>query len=77
MHHIVIIVIIVDFVLFCNVTCYTRYLLSCIYVNTTHLLNITCTLVAIGMILGKLECTSIPINFLALWTLKTNAFHFI
>ena len=36
----------VDFVLFHNFTCYTNSQLSCIYVTNTHLLNITCTLIA-------------------------------
>ena len=49
----------VDFVLFHNVTCYGNALLSLIHVSTTHLLNTTCSLVAIGMILGKLECTAL------------------
>jgi hypothetical protein len=49
---------IVDFVLFHDVTCYTNYLLSCIYVNTMKLLNITCTLVAASMIAWSLECIS-------------------
>ena len=47
----------VDFVLFHNVTCYNNSLLSCIHVNTTCLLNITSTLVAIGVLLGRLECS--------------------
>ena len=47
----------VDFVLFHNVTCLTNSLLSCIHVNTAHLLDITCTLVTTCMILGRLECT--------------------
>ena len=42
----------VDFVLFHNVTCYINSLLSCIQVHTTCLLNITCTMVAIGVICG-------------------------
>ena len=46
----------VDFVLFHNATCYTNYLLSRNYVNIADLLNITCTLVVIGIILGRLEC---------------------
>ena len=45
----------VDFVLFHNVTYYTNYLLSCIHVSTITLLDVTCTLVATSMILGKLE----------------------
>ena len=43
--------------LFHNVTCYSDSLLSCVHVNTIDLLNIMCTLVAIGMILGRLECS--------------------
>ena len=46
----------VDFVLFHNVTCYTNYLLSCIHVNTTNPLDITRTLAATCVILGRLEC---------------------
>ena len=59
MHHVVIIVYHynVDFVLFHNVTC-ADSLLSCIHVNTTYLLDITCTLVATCVILGKLEFTN-------------------
>ena len=45
----------VDFGLFHNITCYTNSLLSCIHVNTTKLLNITCTLVPTSMILRSLE----------------------
>ena len=41
----------VDFVLFHNVTCYNTFFLSRIHVNTTKLLNITCTLVATSVIL--------------------------
>ena len=48
----------VEFVLFHNITCYTKYLLSCIRVNKVYLFNITCTLVATSMILGRLECIS-------------------
>ena len=43
--------------LFLNVTCYTSSHLSCIHVNTTKLLHITCTLVATSVILWSLECT--------------------
>ena len=46
----------VDFVLFHNVTWYNNYLLSCIHVNNAGLLNIMCTLVVTGVILGSLEC---------------------
>lgn len=41
------------------ITCYTSSLISCIHVNGTHLLNITCIWVARSMILGRLECTSL------------------
>ena len=48
----------VDFVLFHNVIYYTNPLLSDIQVNNTTFHNIMCTLVVIGMILGRLEnCT--------------------
>ena len=46
----------VDFVSFKYVTRYINSLLSHIHVNTTDLLNITCTLVATCMIIGRLEC---------------------
>ena len=45
--------------LFYNVTRYTNSLLSCICVSITNLLFITCTLVAIGEILGGLKCMTI------------------
>ena len=45
------------FVLFHSVTFYTNYVLSRIHVNTTKLRNITCTLVALGVILRSLECS--------------------
>src|ERR1700737_1683019 len=48
----------ISFVLFHNVTCYTNSIVSCIHVNTTKLRNITCTLVATGVILWSLECSS-------------------
>ena len=62
MHHVVIIVIYchycrLTFMLFCNITCCINSLLSRIHVNTANLLNITCTLVAVGVILGRLECS--------------------
>jgi hypothetical protein len=44
------------FVLFHSVTCYTKSIISCIQVNTTKLHNITCALVATGVILRSLEC---------------------
>ena len=50
----------VDFVLlFHNVTCCTNSLLSRIHVHTEKLFNITCTLIAPGVILWSLECTTI------------------
>ena len=51
------------FVLFHNVTYYINSLLSHIHVNTTYLLHIICTLVAMRGILGKVEYTcSTPLN---------------
>ena len=47
---------ILHFVLFRNVACYTNSLLSRIHVNTIKLRNITCILVATGVILRSLEC---------------------
>ena len=47
------------FVLFHNFTCYTNSTISCIHVNTTKFRNVTCTLVATGVILRSLECTGI------------------
>lgn len=47
----------VGFVLFHDVTCSTDSLLSCAYVNTTNLLNVTCTLVSTCVILGRFECS--------------------
>jgi hypothetical protein len=45
------------FVLFHNVTCYTRYsIVSRIHVTTTKVHNITCSLVATSVILWSLEC---------------------
>ena len=47
----------VDFARFHSVTHYASSLLSCIHVNTTYLLNITCILVTTSMLLGRsLEC---------------------
>ena len=46
----------VDFVLFHNVTWYTNSILSCIHVNTTNILNVTYTLVAPCMTIGRWEC---------------------
>ena len=45
----------ISFVLFHSVTCYTNSTVSRIHVNTTKLRNITCTLVATGVILRSLE----------------------
>jgi hypothetical protein len=53
---------ILHFLLFHNVTCYTNPLLSCTNVNTTYLLNITCTLVAKRVVLGRLEYPSIYVQ---------------
>ena len=46
----------ISLVLFHNVTCYTDSTTPRIHVNTTKLRNITCTLVATGVILRSLEC---------------------
>jgi hypothetical protein len=46
----------ISFVLFDNATCYTNSIVSRIHVSNTKLHNITCTLVAIGVILQSLEC---------------------
>ena len=46
----------ISFVLFHNITCYTNSTPSRIHVNTTKPRNITCTLVATGVILRSLEC---------------------
>ena len=46
----------ISYVLFHDVTCYTNSIISCIHVNTTKLRNVTCTLVATGVILRSLEC---------------------
>ena len=47
----------ISFVLLHNVTCYTKSIVSRIHGNTTKLHNITCTLVATGVILRSLECS--------------------
>ena len=47
----------ISYVLFHNITCYTNFVVSRIHVNTTKFCNITCTLVATGVILRSLECT--------------------
>ena len=44
---------------FHSVTYYTNLIVSCIHANTTKLCNITCTLVATGVILRSLECSSL------------------
>ena len=49
-------IVIIDYMLFHNVTCYTKSLLSCIHVNSANLLNITYNVVATCMILGSLDC---------------------
>ena len=48
----------ISFMLFHSVTCYTNSIAPHIHVNTTKLRNITCTLVATGVILQSLECDS-------------------
>ena len=61
-HHVVIIVInVINAML---ILCYSIMshatlilFLSCIQINTIYLLNITCTLVATCMLLGRLDCT--------------------
>ena len=50
----------ISFVLFHNVTHYTNSIVSCIHVTTTKFRNITCTLVATGVIPRSLGCTSLP-----------------
>jgi hypothetical protein len=59
----------ISFVLFHNVTCYTNSLVSRIHVNTTKVRNITCTLVATGVILRSLECTMKKPILRKLWIL--------
>ena len=46
----------INFTLFHKVIRYTNSLLSRIHANTTELLNTKCTLVAAGVILGRLKC---------------------
>ena len=48
----------ISFVLFHKITCYTNSMVSHIPVNATKLRNISCTLVATGVILRSLECTT-------------------
>ena len=64
-------IIMLHFVLFPNVTCYTYSLLSRIHVNTIELCKITCTLVATSVILWSLEC--IPMCYVK--CLDENNFH--
>ena len=67
------------FVLFHYVTCYTNSDVSHINVNSTKLRKITCTLVAIGVILQNLECTRYVGVYLyclhCLWGLKSQLLH--
>ena len=67
----------VDFMLFHNVTCYSNSLLFCIHVNTPDLLNMTCTLVATGVILGRLECTYLNVAMILhlCWMDEDGGFH--
>ena len=53
-----------DVMLFYNVTHCTCSLFSHVHVNTTHLLNTMCTLVATCMILERLECTRLVLETL-------------
>jgi hypothetical protein len=46
----------ISFVLFHNVTCHTKYIISHIHVSTTKLRNIMWTLVATKVILRNSEC---------------------
>jgi hypothetical protein len=46
----------ISFVSLHRVTCYTDPITSRIHVNTTKLRNITCTLVATGVTLRRLQC---------------------
>jgi hypothetical protein len=52
----------ISFVLFHNVICYTNSRVTRIHVNTIKLYNITCTLVAIGVIIRSLECISFELS---------------
>ena len=52
----------ISFVLFHSVTCYVNSIVSCIHFSTTKFRNIRCTLVATGVILRSLECTSKSIS---------------
>jgi hypothetical protein len=58
----------ISFVLFHNVTCYTNSIVSGIHVHTTKFCNIMCTLVAIGVILRSLECTTCLFGHQMPWT---------
>ena len=57
----------ISFVLFHSVTCYTNLIASRIHVNTTKPRTITCTLVAISVILRSLECTNLLPQIALLW----------
>ena len=52
----------ISFVLFHNVTCYTKSIVSLIHVSTTKLCNTTGTLVATGVILHRFECISMTLT---------------
>ena len=58
------------FVLFHSVTCYTNSTVSRIHINTIRLRNITCALVATGVTLRSVECTSTCHIGLWLWVGK-------
>ena len=59
----IVIIAMLTFMLFHNVTHYTSPLLSHLHVNTTCLLNTTrALLVATSMILGRLECTQLVLE---------------
>jgi hypothetical protein len=55
----------ISFVLFHNVTCYTKFIVSRIHVNTTKLHDITCTLVAMSVILREFRMY-LEMNWLSL-----------
>ena len=48
------------FVSFHSVTCYTKFVVSRIHINTTKLRKITCTMVATSVIQRSLECRFRP-----------------
>ena len=58
------------FVLFHNITCYTKSIIARIHVNTTKLHNITCTLVATCVILWSLECMHGAPNMTLFWAIN-------